>query len=320
MKNKIIIVFSLTIILISIFSLNTAAFSEKRADFSIIYDNLEIPFQTFSIFVLPGEEIEISTAKEDKDEIYTFENSGGQYLYQQGNTFGWQAPTESGHYELNIKYRGTKERSSEIKLNAFVLYPREEKNGQYMEDFRIGNYPEIPADKKDHYSKPAGFLKIEESMLDLNLTPHFKMVQFLTRQSTELPQFIAIQESLLLKLELFLAEVNKAGYKAETFGIVSLYRSPYFNKKLGNNTDFSRHLYGDAADIYIDNSGNQWMDDLNGDGHSNINDANILYNLAFKFDKKEEYLKLQGGLSSYQGNGVRGPFIHIDTRGFHVSW
>lgn len=320
MKNKFKTVFLLTLIVVSIFSFSAAAFSEKRADFSIVYDDLEIPLQTFSIFVLPGEEVEISIAEENKDEVYTFENSGGQYLYQKENSFGWQAPAESGFYQLTIKYRGSTERSSEIKLNAFVLYPRAEKNGQYLEDFRIGNYPEIPADKKEYYSKPEGFLKIDESLLDLNLTPHFKMEQFLTRQSTELPQFIAIKESLLLKLEFFLAEVNKAGYQAETFGIVSLYRSPYFNKKLGNNTHFSRHLYGDAADIYIDNSGNQWMDDLDGDGHSNLNDATILYNLALKFDQKKEYSNLQGGLSSYKGNGVRGPFIHIDTRGFHVSW
>jgi len=123
-----------------------------------------------------------------------------------------------------------------------------------------------------------------------------------------------------LKLEYFLEEVNKAGYKADTFGIVSIYRSPYFNKKLGNNTDFSRHLFGDAADIYIDNSGNQWMDDLNGDGKSTIKDSNILFDLAVKFDQKEKNSQLQGGVCSYKGNGVRGPFLHIDSRGFHVSW
>jgi hypothetical protein len=42
--------------------------------------------------------------------------------------------------------------------------------------------------------------------------------------------------------------------------------------------------------------------------------------LAVKFDQKEEFSQLQGGLSSYKGNGVRGPFLHIDSRGFHVSW
>ena len=155
---------------------------------------------------------------------------------------------------------------------------------------------------------------------NLNLTPHFKMNQFVTNQSNKFPQYIVLQESLLLKLEYFLEEVNKAGYKADTFGIVSIYRSPYFNKKLGNNTDFSRHLFGDAADIYIDNSGNQWMDDLNRDGKSTIKDSNILFDLAVKFDQKEEFAQLQGGVCSYKGNGVRGPFLHIDSRGFHVSW
>lgn len=318
MKKLIYLSIVIIVLLLSSFSLNAAAFSAEHADFSIVYNDFKIPFKTFSIFVLPQEKIEIKIAEEDRNQKYIIEL--GAKTFQHNSSFKWQVHSESGYYPVKIKKKNKEGSSSEIKINVFVLHPAEEQNGQYLEDFKIGYYPEIPADKKSYYSKPAGFLKIDESLLDLKLTPHFKMEQFLTNQSSKMPQFIAIQESLLLKLEYFLEEVNKAGYNAETFGIVSLYRSPYFNKKLGNNTDLSRHLFGDAADIYIDNSGNQWMDDLNGDKHSNKNDADILYNLAVKFDQKEEFSYLQGGVSSYKGNGVRGPFIHIDTRGFHVSW
>lgn len=300
------------------FSVSTAAFSAEHADFSIEYDGLKVPLQTFSIFVMPGEEINIEIAEEDRSQMYQIELGGK--TYESADSFTWNAHTESGHYQAVIKEKNGEGSASKIKLNVFVLHSRAEKNGQYLEDFRIGYYPEIPADKREHYSKPDGFLKIDESMLDIELTPHFKINQFLTKQTKELPQFIAIQESLLLKLEFFLEEVNRSGYAAETFGVVSIYRSPYFNKKLGNNTDLSRHIFGDAADIYIDNTGNDWMDDLNGDGHSTIADSEILYNLAVKFDQKKEFSYLQGGVSSYKGNGVRGPFLHIDTRGFHVSW
>lgn len=320
MKKRIKVLLLLTLILVSIFSFKAAAFSAERADFSIVYNELKIPFQTFSIFVLPGEKTEIKIAESDCEEVYSFENDGGQYLHQKDNVFSWKAPQKKGHYSISIKVRGSNKRESEIKLNVFVLHPFEEKEGQYLEGFKIGNYPEIPADKKDHYSKPDGFFKIDESNLELNLTPHFKVKQFLTNQSDKLPQYIAIQESLLLKLEYLLAEVNNSGIKADTFGIVSLYRSPYFNKKIGNNTDLSRHIFGDAADIFIDNTGNEWMDDLNGDGHSSLSDAEILYDLAVNLDQKDEFSQIKGGVSSYKGNGVRGPFIHIDTRGFHVSW
>ncbi|MEC9490743.1 MAG: peptidase M15A, partial [Halanaerobiales bacterium] len=279
---------------------------------------LKIPFKIFSIFVMPREEIKFSIAEEDKGQMYQIELGGK--IFESDSSFTWNAHAESGHYRAAIRKKNKNNPAAEIKINVFVLHPREQKNGQYLENFRIGNYPEIPADKKEYYTKPDGFWKIDESILDLKLAPHFKVEQFLTKQSNQLPQFIAIQESLLLKLEFFLEEVNKAGYQAETFGIVSLYRSPYFNKKIGNNTDFSRHLFGDAADIYIDNSGDSWMDDLNGDSQSTKADADLLYDLAVKFDQKEEFFHLQGGVCSYKGNGVRGPFIHIDTRGFHVSW
>ena len=318
MKRLIYLTIFILVFLIFSLSVNTAAFSTEHANFSLVYNDLKIPFKTFSVFVLPEEEIKFSIAEEDRDQMYQIELGGK--VFESKSSFTWQAHAESGHYQAVIKEKNNNDSDSKIKINIFVLYPREKQNGQYMEDFRIGNYPKIPIDKKDFYSTPEGFLKIDESIMEVNLTPHFKVKQFLTKQSNQLPQYIAIKESLLLKLELFLAEVNEAGYHTETFGIVSLYRSPYFNKKLGNGTNFSRHLYGDAADIYIDTSGNQWMDDLNGDGKLNILDANILYDIAVKFDQKKEFAHLAGGLSSYKGNGVRGPFIHIDTRGFHVSW
>ncbi|MFW6252041.1 MAG: peptidase M15A [Halanaerobium sp.] len=312
-----LIIFLLGLLILS-GSVNSLAFSEEHADFSVEYEDLKIPLKTFSVFVLPGEEIKFKIAEEDRDQKYQIEL--GEKTFESESSFTWNAHPESGHYEAAIKEKNSSDSDSKIKINVFVLHPREEKEGQYLEDFRIGNYPEIPEDKKDNYSKPKGFLKIDKSVLDLNLTPHFKMEQFLTNQSEKLPQFIAIQESLLLKLELFLAEVNKAGYQADTFGIVSIYRTPYFNKELGNNTDFSRHIFGDAADIYIDNTGDDWMDDLNGDGESNKADADLLADLAIEFDQKEKFSDLQGGVCSYKGNGVRGSFIHIDARGFHTTW
>lgn len=306
------------IVLVSSCSVGAEVFTDDHANFSIVYDDLKIPLNTFSIFVMPREDIEIKIAEEDRNQKYLIELGGK--TYESTTSFSWKAHGERGYYPVKIKEKNASGRNSEIKLNVFVLHPFSEKEGQYLQGFKIGTYPDAPAGKKEINKKPKGFLKIDHSNMEINLTPHFKMKQFLTNQSNKLPQFIAIKESLLLKLEHFLAEVNNAGYKAETFGIVSLYRSPYFNKKIGNGTGFSRHIYGDAADIFIDNSGDEWMDDLNGDGKLDINDANILFDLAKKFDQKEEYAVLQGGLSSYHANGVRGSFIHIDTRGFHVTW
>lgn len=320
MKKEIYVFIFIVLILTLSINSTTAAerFNSAEADFSLIYNQLEIPFQKFSIFVMPGEQIELAIAKKNRNREYLIKI--GDKNFVSSKTFKWQAPKKSGYYPVIIKAKNSNHSASKIKLNVFVLYPFEKKKGEYLDGFRIGNYPKIPTAKRDYYSRPKGFLKIDKSLLEINLSPHFKMKQFLTNQTKSLPHYIVIKETLLLKLEYFLKEVNQKGYDAETFGIVSLYRTPYLNKKLGNNTSLSRHLFGDAADIYIDNSGDNWMDDLNKDGKSSILDANILFDLALEFDQQKILPELQGGLGSYRGNGVRGPFIHIDARGFHVSW
>lgn len=318
MKKVIIFLIFLSLIFTFILSANAEAYSIEQADFSIVYNDLEIPFKTFSIFVLPREKIEISIAEKDQNQQYIIQLGGKEF--KSNSSFKWQAHAEPGHYTAAIRKGKNNSRNSKIKLNVFVLYPYSKKTGEYLDGFKIGKYPKITPAKKPHYSRPKGFLKIEKSFLELKLTPHFKVKQFLTNQSSQFPQYIVIKEKLLLKMEYFLKEVNNEGYKAETFGIVSSYRTPYFNKKLGNQTNFSRHLFGDAADIYIDNNADNWMDDLNCDGKINLADADVLFALAQKFDQQKKYNTLKGGLSSYKGNGVRGPFIHLDTRGFHVNW
>ena len=46
-----------------------------------------------------------------------------------------------------------------------------------------------------------------------------------------------------------------AGIDASTFRILSGYRTPFYNRSIGNETHYSRHVYGDAADIYVDEDG-----------------------------------------------------------------
>ena len=47
---------------------------------------------------------------------------------------------------------------------------------------------------------------------------------------------------------------------------MSGYRTPHYNKAIGNG-QFSRHVWGGAADVFVDEDGNGVMDDLNRDGN-----------------------------------------------------
>lgn len=58
-------------------------------------------------------------------------------------------------------------------------------------------------------------------------------------------------------LEFILEKVNAQGYRWETFCVMSGYRTPYYNKAIGN-VRYSRHLWGDAADIFIDENPTRW--------------------------------------------------------------
>ena len=96
------------------------------------------------------------------------------------------------------------------------------------------------------------------------------------KQNGDYPKYISIDVRLILKLEYILESLNNNGIECHTLAILSGYRTPYYNKVIGN-VKYSRHIYGSAADIFIDESPqDDFMDDLNKDGKVNLVDFSIL--------------------------------------------
>ena len=151
------------------------------------------------------------------------------------------------------------------------------------------------------------------------MTPHFSLRQFLCKQQSGYPKFVVVQEKLLLLLEELLTEVNRRGYNITTFGFISGYRTPFYNHKI-RNVKYSRHIYGDAADIFIDTDYNDRMDDLNGDGKIDISDARVLYDIADNFTGSAVGREFKGGLGKYTPTAFHSGFVHVDTRGYRVRW
>ena len=128
-----------------------------------------------------------------------------------------------------------------------------------------------------------------------------------------------IRERLLLKLEYLLEKVNEKGHEVNTFGFISGYRTPYYNALI-KNVPYSRHVYGGAADIYIDQDNDGSMDDLNQDGTINEHDVQIFYKIVDSEYEKASYSKYKGGLGFYRKNGRHNGFIHVDVRGWKARW
>jgi len=303
----------------SLFVLTGSAheFNPEKAGFAVKFSDVISPYKIFSIFVLPEEEVTIEVSPERGRNSYDIEAASGKLLLEEVNKWRWQAPSEKGIYTIKISHDRL---IDSMTLNIFVMVPFNEQNDGFLNGYRIGAYPRILSRKFPIYKPPRGFIEVSRENEDTFVSPHFKVKQFLCKQGSGYPKYIVIKEKLLLKLEFILERVNKEGYKATTFNILSGYRTPHYNDLIGN-VKYSRHIYGGAADIFIDeNPRDDMMDDLNNDGRIDYRDAAIIYDIIDGMYGKPWYQFFVGGLGRYRKTPVHGPFVHIDVRGFRARW
>jgi hypothetical protein len=112
------------------------------------------------------------------------------------------------------------------------------------------------------------------------LSEHFQMRDFLTHdQGAVWPKALVIRPKLVDKLELISQELARRGLPNKLH-VMSGFRTPQYNAlevHPGGRARLSRHMYGDASDVFVDADGNGEMDDLNGDGKVTIADARVLF-------------------------------------------
>jgi len=206
-------------------------------------------------------------------------------------------------------------------LNVFVMVPYGEMRRGRLRGYAIGHYPESWERGGDAYTRPGGFVEVTEANDTTWVAPHFRLGQFACKAGSGYPKYLVLQPTLLTKLELLLQAANRRGVRANTFHLMSAYRTPLYNRGIGNPTTFSRHQYGDAADLFVDESPlDGRMDDLNHDGRLDKADAMVLRELADEADHTSGLESLVGGLSAYGANAAHGPFLHVDARGRAARW
>jgi hypothetical protein len=302
---------------VSLPSVAGADFSAEKAGFIIKFRDEVSPYRIMSAFVLPGEELAIQVENPPPQEQYLMRTSAGASIDAKNAHWSWRAPEKPGLYPLRVVHPAS---ADSIVLNVFVMVPFDHVRGEKLNGYRIGKYPSIPLKQLPIYKPPRGFIEVTEENQETLISAHFKLKDFLCKQEGGYPKYLVLKERLLLKLELILEKTNGKGYHCRSFHIMSGYRTPYYNKLIGN-VKYSRHLWGGAADIFVDeNPRDGMMDDLNRDGHIDYRDAGILYDIVDEMYGKSWYEMFQGGLGRYKKTRSHGPFMHVDVRGFRARW
>jgi hypothetical protein len=114
--------------------------------------------------------------------------------------------------------------------------------------------------------------------------------------------------------------VNRRGIDVPRLTVMSAFRTPAYHRSIGNSTRLSRHLWGDAADVFIDADGDGAMDDLNGDGRRDVQDARYLADLIDDMMDDPPPGVHPGGLAPYRPTTAHGGFVHVDARGRRARW
>jgi hypothetical protein len=273
--------------------------------FALKVGNLSFTEKVGSLSVMPGDEIDLRV---DGGGSYRLEAEGGSVQARGASAWRWRAPLTPGRMATITVEDARKGR--EIDLNVFVLVPIAHVKAGVLNGYRIGTYPEK--------TRPQGFVEVTTENIRTKVSPHFELRQFLCKQAGGFPKYVVLSEALILKLERIVEALDRAGHDVDTLHVMSGYRTPYYNERIGNVRD-SQHTAGTAADIFVDDRPDGRMDDLDRDGIVTRDDAIWLFRLVDGMDRAPGGL-FRGGLGDYGSTPAHGPFVHVDVRGRLARW
>jgi hypothetical protein len=250
---------------------------------------------------------------------------GAQVQYKSGGEVA-PAPKGAGIWSVLLSFGKTVKPVANF--NIISMLPFSAKQNGRIGLYFIGNWPSEhgrvgPKKAPDGaYANPAGFIQVTQQTADTPVSEHFKLRDFLTHDQPNVwPKYLVLQPKLVDKLELVLGDLQARGFDVHGVKIMSGFRSPQYNYTGGNTAgraNLSRHMYGDASDVYIDNNGDGQMDDLNHDGRISIDDSRVILQACERVEAAHP--ELIGGCGVYTAAPGHGPFIHIDTRGYRARW
>lgn len=307
---KIVLFITTLLIVAPSFAAPNNVFNPGFSSFKVTVQGVDNYYEVLALSAMPKETLHIKSSTDTSISVVA-----GSLKKKTNNRWEWTAPTKSGLYPVVI----TPSTGKGMTLNVFVLRPASDIKKGKLDGYHIGPYPSKPFKNLATYHAPRGYLEVTRANKHTLVSPHFTLEQFLCKlPAVNGKKFIVLTTTLILKLERILQAVNNDGFSAESLYIMSGYRTPFYNRSIGSKRH-SRHIYGDAVDIYIDVSPEDGViDDLNKDGKINRKDAAVLYDLIERLSQHESWG--MGGLGEYKATSTHGPFVHVDSRGYRARW
>ncbi|MFZ2490336.1 MAG: hypothetical protein WA208_02520 [Thermoanaerobaculia bacterium] len=232
------------------------------------------------------------------------------------------APSRPGIYKFAVEMGKVRRAIDDI--NIITLVPISQKRGGKIGTYYLGTWPWEDGGKprSERYAPPGGFIEVTRENEGTYVSEHFRLRDFLTKdQGNVWPKYLLLDPKLIDKLELTLQELENEGVDVRHVTVMSGFRTPRYNHSGGNTegrANLSRHMYGDGADVFVDNDRNGNMDDINRDGRVDTRDAEMMGRAAEAVERKHP--GLVGGVGVYSACCGHGPFLHVDVRGYRARW
>jgi hypothetical protein len=303
----------ITLALLAVCSLAPAAFAGTREGSRVRLESLPSYIERLFVPVVPQAENTLEVEDLRIDEVV--QAPEGFDVRVRGN--GVVAYTDGGE---KAGYARVRAGNRELTLTLVSVVPYERMQNGKLDGYRVGEYKAEPLRGLEQYERPKGFIRLTTANSGLQVSDHYRMKDFQCKLDGT-TKFLILRTEALVKLEILQHELEtRHGLEFDRFTVMSGYRTPYYNSRIGNETGYSRHLYGDAMDIYIDQDGNGHMDDVNRDGRVDTADARFILRVAEEIDNSTEWGWLKGGAGVYHANSAHGPYIHVDARGYVARW
>lgn len=208
-------------------------------------------------------------------------------------------------------------------LQVLPIVPFTSKVDGWMGMYRMGYWPgERRFARNAAYDTPLGFIEVTPQNAALQLSEHFRLRDFVTKDQDRVwPKYVVLREALVDKLELVIDELQMMGIPVQHLQVMSGFRHPFYNQQgvgRGGRARESRHQYGDASDVFVDNDLDGRMDDLDGDGRVGVLDSDLIILAVERVEMAHP--ELIGGMGRYHATHAHGPFVHIDVRGTQARW